>query len=90
MAGKRITEFYAFVHVEQDGNENTLVAWNRDRQQWVPMCANSPDVVERLKPLAHQIAAEQGRPVRLLRFTAPTVVQVFKPQPAAEEAIAHG
>lgn len=71
----RIDELYAYVSVNDDGDEG-LCAFVADDGSWMPMVAADEARVEQMRPIAQGIV-RQGIPVRLLRFSTRSEIEVL-------------
>lgn len=63
----RITELFAFVAVDHDGDEG-VIGFRHPSGDWLPLVGADMERIESLKPFAMKTAAASGKPVKLLRF----------------------
>lgn len=71
----RIDELYAYVSVDEDGDEG-LCAFLGPDGSWMPMVAADEARVEQLRPIAQDIIQHSGMAVRLLRFSTRSEIEV--------------
>ncbi len=75
----KITEMYAFVCADKDENDEGIIGALMPNGMWVPLVGADPARAESLRPIAQKIATIGGKPVRLMRFTGASVMQVIEP-----------
>jgi hypothetical protein len=68
----RIEQMYAFVTIDKDGDEGIIDG------SWMPLVGADMARVEKLRPIARNIARADGREVRLIRFSVREELEVFK------------
>lgn len=73
-----ITQLWAFVCVEDDGDEG-VIAFTTVDGVVLPLIGSDLDRVRALRSLARQTVDATGQPVVLKRFTAMEVVETFVP-----------
>jgi hypothetical protein len=71
----RIDEIYAFISVDPEGNEGVCAF--QSKGMMVPMVAADLKMVEHLKPVAKQLAAISPYPIKLVKFSTRTEVEVI-------------
>lgn len=64
----KITEVWAFISVNKNGNEGVCAFVDSHTGMWMPMVGADKDRVESLKPIAREIAANTGQKVKLIHF----------------------
>jgi hypothetical protein len=74
--GFRITEIWAFLTVDSDGDEG-VCATRTPSGVWIPLIAADKELLDSLRPLAERLASENKRTVRLVRFHAKEVLEEF-------------
>ncbi len=74
-----ITSVYAYLIVQDDGGEG-VPAYRTPEGVWQPMMGADLERIESLRPLAQTFANRLGRPLRLVQFTAPKVLEIFSPE----------
>lgn len=81
MAGgqRRIGSMFAFVAVDPEDNTEGVVSFLSPDQTWMPLVGTDMAMVDRLWPIAEQIAARTGAQVRLLHFVERREVDVIEP-----------
>lgn len=72
-----IDAVWAFVAVHADGDEGVLAM--SINGQWVPFIAADRTRLEELIPKARALGKASNKSIRLVRFDARTVVEVFHP-----------
>lgn len=72
----KITTIHAFIAEEEDGSEG-LCAFQSPGYGWIPMVAADPDRVQSLREYAEGIARSTGRPVKLIRFSVRSDLEVI-------------
>jgi hypothetical protein len=70
-----IDQMYAFVVTDDDHTEGVVGFYSESG--WLPMVGADMAMVEKLRPIAEKIAAELGKPVRLLKFTSREEIEVI-------------
>lgn len=64
-----IKSIWAYVSVDENGEEG-ICGFNDPRtKQWMPMIAGDEYRLKSLRPFAHQIASVTKRKVKIVRFT---------------------
>lgn len=76
-SGFRVTELYAFLVVDPDGDE--AVPAVRFGDVCMPLVAADEVRLRELRPLAEQAATAGGRPVQLARFEARHDMETIQP-----------
>ena len=77
---KRIDQIYAFVTVDPEDDTEGITAFHGPRSNaWIPMVGADMERIDRLRPIARDIAKATGRPIHLLRFSQRTGMEVIHP-----------
>lgn len=71
---------FAFVAVDDDDGSEGVVATPDSSGMWMPLVGADDGRVQSLRPIAQEIATLTGRPIRLLRFTERTDLEVIPPE----------
>lgn len=71
----RIDEVFLFV--ADEGTGEGVVAFQTPDGKWMPLVAADSARLASLRPLALAISAKTGQPIKLLRFTTRTQVEVL-------------
>lgn len=71
----RVTHLYAFI---ADG-EDSICSMQIGNEHFPMLCAGRTKALEVMKLAAPHIAKAAGRPVRLVKFSAPEELEVFMP-----------
>lgn len=64
----KIEEMFAFVSVDEKGDEGVCGFTNPETGEWIPMVGADMARVDSLKGMARSIARITGRPVKLIKF----------------------
>jgi acyl-coenzyme A thioesterase PaaI-like protein len=75
----RIETMYAFVSVDEMGDEGVIAFYDPAQDVWMPMVGADLAMIEYLRPKAEMTASATGRPVRLCHFTTRTEVEEITP-----------
>lgn len=70
-----IDNIYAFVATEDDGSEG--ITGFQHNNTWMPMVCADVARLESLRPIAHQIAKQTGKPIKLIHFSVRTEVETI-------------
>jgi hypothetical protein len=73
----QITEMYAFVAVDRDGDEG-IIGMRAPDGSWMPLVGADKARVESLRSIAREIARASHREVRLLRFSVREELEVLR------------
>lgn len=76
---KKAGKFWAFVATKADGALEQLVGTFTGRFAH-PLCCVTEELVEKLKPIARDIANQTGQRVRLVEYSNPREIEVFEPE----------
>lgn len=82
-AKQPITEIFAYVSIDDHGNEG-VCGMNAGALGWVPMVFGNARLAEVVRPAAQMIATESGKVVRLVRFTTREELQALSPHGRAQ------
>jgi acyl-CoA synthetase (AMP-forming)/AMP-acid ligase II len=86
--GHRTEEVYLFVVTDpKTGDEGVIAERSRDGQ-WLPAVCTDPERVEFWRPRVQRIADHYAAPVRLLRFSQRSEVEVLEPREGVPRATA--
>lgn len=77
--GLQITELYAWVAVDDDGDEGVMSFYSPDLQAHMPMVGADFPRVDSMRALARNIARAGGVNCELRKFSTMTVVEKVKP-----------
>jgi hypothetical protein len=75
---KRITEMFAFVCTDEDGDEGVI--GYTDGINWFPMVGADMARVESLMPMAQTMVNTTKSPIRILRFGSMELIGEVNPQ----------
>lgn len=75
----RIAELWAWVSVENAPDDEGVCGFLAPDGTWMPLVGADRKRIESLRPMARLIAEKSGKPVRLVRFSARTDVEVLEP-----------
>lgn len=73
-----VEEMFAFVVVDEDGDEGICGFQNPQTGEWMPMVGADIARVDSLLPIARQISKATGKEIRLLRFKTREELEVIK------------
>lgn len=73
---KRITEMWAYVAIDADGDEGVLAVKGKDGA-WFPLVGADTARMESVRPVAMDVARREGKKVKLLRFTTRQDEELF-------------
>lgn len=79
-----IRELFAFLAENGPGDEG-LAAFRDNVMGWMPMVCSDFDASERLKSIGRDLAAESGKPIRLVRFSVREVLETYGPSAACPD-----
>lgn len=65
----RITQLFAFISSEQNGDDEGVIAFRGPSGDWMPMVGADAARMESLRPVARVIAEASRKSVRLVRFS---------------------
>lgn len=75
---ERISEMFAFVAIDAEGNEGVAGFQNLETGVWYPMVGADMARVDSLRPMARRISKATGKEIRLLKFTTREELEVIK------------
>lgn len=75
--GYVINDIYAFIAVHDDGDE--AIPAHSMGNLMMPLVGADLTRLQQLRPLAERVAKESGKPVKLVRFTTRTELDVINP-----------
>lgn len=75
---EKIDDIYVFVATEDDGSEG--ITGFKSGDTWIPMVCADTTRLESIRPIAHQIARQTGKPIKLIHFSARTEVETIEPK----------
>jgi hypothetical protein len=78
---RRIDEIWAFIAVDDDGNEGICAAPLQRGMLSVPLIAADAARLTSVMPIAQQMADMFGRDVRLVKFSTRDVIKTLTPCP---------
>jgi hypothetical protein len=77
----KVTELYAYVMADKDENDEGVPAMTVAGNVYPLMGADLPRI-KSLRPFAQALANEQGKEIKLLRFSQMEIVEMVKPDGA--------
>jgi hypothetical protein len=72
----KITEIYAYISVDSDGNEGVCAFTSGSTM--MPMIAADPARLKQLEPIAKQLAQISPHPIKLVKFSTREEVREIK------------
>ena len=87
----KIDKMFAFV-AEEDGVEGICGVQLPSQThpgsvEWMPLCGSTMTVMESLKPIARQIAAQTGKPIKLVIFSERQELETIVPNITPAETV---
>lgn len=86
----RINQMWAFLSVDDDGDEGVIGYRDPKANWWVPLVAADEERVRIYREYAGEIAKLTGRPVRLVKFSAREDVETIGAAPEGPKHEAEG
>ena len=77
MPGHKITEMYAFIMEDEDGDEAIPAFYSQG--SWLPMIGADLRRIGQLRPMAQEVANQRGVPYRLVTFSINEDVETYVP-----------
>ena len=77
MSRRRITELWAYLAIDPTDNVEGIVGMLDDTNTWIPLVGADRRRMESLAEVAREIARTSGQPVRLVRFTTRTDMEIL-------------
>lgn len=71
---RKVEEYWVWIAMNEDGDEGG-VAYHTGDGTLVVLCTSQEDRLPELEPLARQLSADMGVPLKLVKFTAPVIVK---------------
>lgn len=76
--GQKISEIYAFIAVDDEGDEGICSVHHRN-EGWVPLVTQNREDLDKLRPVAADVALRTGHVVHLRRYKVMEIVEVIHP-----------
>ncbi len=75
----RIDEMFAFIQLDPLDNTEGVIAF-LSADGWMPMVGADMARVEKLRPMAQEVADATGRPVQLVKFSTREELEMLRPE----------
>lgn len=77
--GKVLDELYAFIAIDDDGDEGIVTCLDLSKQSYAPMIGADMERVNSLRPIAQDITTRTGKRIVLRRFHLTQDVEYLTP-----------